>query len=69
MERRNVITGANSGIGLHITHALLDRGGRVAALDLSKDQPEGAFERGSSDRLRCYSYDVSSPGSVFPDHR
>ena len=35
MPRKTIITGANNGIGLAITNALLERGDRVAALDLN----------------------------------
>jgi NAD(P)-dependent dehydrogenase (short-subunit alcohol dehydrogenase family) len=35
MNRTILITGANNGIGLALTHSLLDMGDRVAALDLS----------------------------------
>ena len=34
MNRRIIITGANNGIGLAMTHALLAMGDRVAGLDL-----------------------------------
>jgi NAD(P)-dependent dehydrogenase (short-subunit alcohol dehydrogenase family) len=36
-DRMGVITGADSGIGLAMTRALLDMGDRVAALVLSGD--------------------------------
>ncbi|NUM46559.1 MAG: SDR family NAD(P)-dependent oxidoreductase [Anaerolineales bacterium] len=32
-----LITGANSGIGLAMTNALLEKGARIAALDLSQE--------------------------------
>jgi NAD(P)-dependent dehydrogenase (short-subunit alcohol dehydrogenase family) len=37
MNRRIIITGANNGIGLAMTKALLEMGDRVAAIDLSLD--------------------------------
>ena len=42
MPRNIIITGANNGIGLSMTHSLLGMGDRVAALDLSLSHLEPA---------------------------
>ena len=56
-DRVIVITGANNGIGLAMTGALLDMGDRVAALDLHDDHLEALKTDG--DRLRAYACDVT----------
>ncbi len=52
-----VITGANNGIGLAMTQALLEMGERVAGLDLSTDNLD-ALQRDEG-RLRSYVCDVT----------
>lgn len=59
MPRTILITGANNGIGLAITRALLERGDRVAALDLSLEN----LVSGSSDLL-SFTCDVTDPDRI-----
>jgi NAD(P)-dependent dehydrogenase (short-subunit alcohol dehydrogenase family) len=56
-SRMVVITGANNGIGLAMTQALLEMGDRVAGLDLSTDNLD-ALQRDEG-RLRSYVCDVT----------
>ena len=51
MSQVVVITGANNGIGLHMTLALLEQGYRVAALDLSGENLEEAWSAHPDDFL------------------
>jgi NAD(P)-dependent dehydrogenase (short-subunit alcohol dehydrogenase family) len=59
MPRTIIITGANNGIGLAMTHALLQIGDRVAALDLTLSH----LELGSPNFLP-YVCDVTNPQRV-----
>ncbi len=59
MIRRIMITGANNGIGLAMTNALLDMGDQVAALDLSVSNLKQ-----SSQNLLGYICDVTDPVGV-----
>lgn len=61
MNRVIIITGANNGIGLAMTKALLEMGDRVAALDLS-DENLTPLNRDSS--LLPFRCDVSDPARV-----
>lgn len=56
-DRVVVITGADNGIGLAMTQALLDMGDRVGALDLSTDNLDAMTSNGQ--RLRAYVCDVT----------
>ncbi len=53
-----MITGANNGIGLALTRALLQKGDRVAALDVS------LTNLGTEDRLAPFVCDVTDPARV-----
>ena len=58
-----LVTGANAGMGLATTRALLDAGYRVAATDLRTDSVAKAL--GShADRLACFTMDVSDLAQV-----
>ena len=59
MARTVVITGANNGIGLALTRALLEGGDRVAALDLSLDNLDS-----SNPNLLAFVCDVTAPARV-----
>jgi len=52
-----VVTGANSGIGLAMTRALLRLGDLVAALDISDDRLESLAAK--DDTLRIFGCDVT----------
>jgi NAD(P)-dependent dehydrogenase (short-subunit alcohol dehydrogenase family) len=58
-----IITGANNGIGLAMTRALVDRGDRVAALDLDTENLEALDKDG--DRLRAHLCDVTDRGRTL----
>ena len=53
MPRTIIITGANNGIGLAMTHALLEMGDQVAALDLSLSHLEPGSPQFPPVRLQC----------------
>lgn len=55
-----IITGANNGIGLALTHSLLEMGDRVAALDLEMDNL-ASHPHPSLLPFRC---DVTQPGQI-----
>jgi NAD(P)-dependent dehydrogenase (short-subunit alcohol dehydrogenase family) len=59
MPRNILITGANNGIGLAMTKALLGMGDRVAALDLSLENLDSA-----NPNLLPFVCDVTDPGRV-----
>jgi NAD(P)-dependent dehydrogenase (short-subunit alcohol dehydrogenase family) len=59
MNRTIIITGANNGIGLAITNALLGMGDRVAALDLATDKVDPA-----TSILLPFVCDVTDPARV-----
>jgi NAD(P)-dependent dehydrogenase (short-subunit alcohol dehydrogenase family) len=59
MNRRIIITGANNGIGLAMTKALLSMGERVAALDLSIDNLDP-----TNRNLLAFVCDVTDPHRV-----
>jgi len=64
MEQKIVIvTGANNGIGFHMTAALLDSGYRVAGFDLSGENV-AAFSATYPDRWRFYRCDVTDAAAV-----
>lgn len=58
-----LVTGANAGMGLAITRALLDAGYRVAATDLRIDDVAQALAV-HGDRLGCFVMDVSDAAQV-----
>lgn len=58
-----LVTGANAGMGLAITRALLDAGYRVAATDLSTNQVADTLAA-HGDRLYCLTMDVSDRAQV-----
>ncbi len=67
MKRVIVITGANNGIGLAMTHSLLEMGERVAALDLSLENlaqrhANPSMELGAS--LLPFRCDVTDPQQI-----
>jgi 3-oxoacyl-[acyl-carrier protein] reductase len=58
-----LVTGANAGMGLATTRALLDAGYRVAATDLSTERVAAELAR-HGDRLACFTMDVSDQTQV-----
>lgn len=64
-ERRRVVvvTGANEGIGYHLTSALLADGYRVAGLDLAGEQLQ-ALGRSYPERVRFLECDLTVDGDV-----
>lgn len=58
-----LVTGANAGMGLATTRALLDAGYRVAATDLHTEQVASTLG-GAGDRLACFTMDVSDLAQV-----
>lgn len=58
-----LVTGANAGMGLAITRALLDAGYRVAATDLRTETVAGLAAT-HGDRLACFVMDVSDFAAV-----
>lgn len=63
--RTALVTGANSGVGLELTKALLDAGAEVAALVRSEFPREGALERARAEgRLRVYRADFADWSSL-----
>ena len=63
MNRSILITGANSGIGLHMASALLEAEDRVAVLDLKEDQV-AKLKAAHGCRLLIFRGDVSDPAAV-----
>jgi NAD(P)-dependent dehydrogenase (short-subunit alcohol dehydrogenase family) len=61
MTRTIIITGANNGIGLEMTKALLERGDRVAALDLATDN---LSQLSRTSGLLLFICDVTDPERV-----
>lgn len=65
-----VVTGAGNGIGQQVALALLSRGARVAAVDLSADGLADTADRsGGSDRLSTHTVDITDRAAVeaLPD--
>ncbi|GAA5044348.1 SDR family oxidoreductase [Haladaptatus pallidirubidus] len=58
-----VITGANEGIGYHVATALLDRGYRVASLDVDGTNVQSLQET-HPNRVQFYRCDVTVDGDV-----
>ncbi len=58
-----LVTGANAGMGLATTRALLDAGYRVAATDLHTGQVASALGA-AGDRLACFTMDVGDLAQV-----
>jgi len=63
MEKVIVITGADNGIGFHMSKALLEEGYRLAALDLY-DRNLVSLSSDFPDRLGIFRCDVSDPAQV-----
>lgn len=73
-----VVTGGGNGIGREVVLALLSRGGRVAAVDLSREGLDGTTElatTASTDRLSTHVVDITDraavealPGAVHEAH-
>lgn len=66
-SRSIIITGANNGIGLAMTQALLQMGDRVAALDLSLDHLDLTPLRqveGGTPNLLPFQCDVTDPQQI-----
>jgi len=61
--KRVVVTGANEGIGYHMLTALLERGHRVAGLDIDGENVRALQERYPR-RVGFYECDVSVDGDV-----
>lgn len=60
-----VITGAGGGVGRELVLKVLDRGGRVAAVDINEDALRATAEAaGGSDRLSLHAVDITDPGAV-----
>ena len=65
LRRKNVIvTGAASGLGKELTKQLLDKGCRVAAVDISADNLIKLKEEINSSRLKTYVVDMSNQESI-----
>lgn len=58
-----VVTGANEGIGHHVMRSLLERGYRVAGLDVAGENVR-ALQETNSNRARFYECDVTEDGDV-----
>jgi NAD(P)-dependent dehydrogenase (short-subunit alcohol dehydrogenase family) len=58
-----IVTGANQGIGFHLTRALLERGYRVAGFDLSLEQLTGLREE-HPQAVSTHRRDVTDPAQV-----
>lgn len=61
--KRVVVTGANEGIGYHVLAALLERGYRVAGLDIAGENVRALQEKYPR-RVRFYECDVSDDADV-----
>jgi short-subunit dehydrogenase len=60
-----VVTGAGNGIGREVTLALLDRGGRVAAVDLREESLDGLAARArAGERLSLHTLDITDREAV-----
>lgn len=60
-----VITGAGGGVGRELVLKALDKGGRVAAVDIDEDALKGTAEAaGGSDRLTLHIVDITDPDAV-----
>ena len=60
-----VITGAGGGVGRELVLKVLDRGGRVAAVDINEDALKAtAGAAGNSDRLSLHTVDITDPDAV-----
>ena len=60
-----VITGAGGGVGRELVQKVLDRGGRVAAVDIDENAlRETAEASGHSDRLSLHAVDITDAGAV-----
>ena len=65
LKRRNVIvTGAASGLGKELTKQLIDKGCRVAAVDINEDNLLRLKEEINNRRLKTYVVDMSSQESI-----
>ena len=62
-EQVALVTGANAGMGLATTRALLDAGYRVAATDLRTEAVAAALAT-HGERLACFTMDVSDQAAV-----
>lgn len=64
-DKTFVVTGGGNGIGREVVLGLLERGGRVAAIDLRADSLEHTAElAGVDDRLTLHPIDVSDQDAV-----
>lgn len=65
LSRKNVIiTGAASGVGKELTKQMLEKGCKVAALDINKDSLDKLKEELNTDKLRIYVVDMGSEESI-----
>jgi short-subunit dehydrogenase len=65
LRRRNVIvTGAASGLGKELTKQLIDKGCRVAAVDINEENLNKLKEEVNSRRIKTYVVDMSSQESI-----
>lgn len=62
-EQVALVTGANAGMGLATTRAMLEAGYRVAATDLRTESVAAALAV-HGDRLRCFTMDVGDQAAV-----
>jgi len=60
-----VITGAGGGVGRELVLKVLDRGGRVAAVDINEEALKATAEAAdNSDRLSLHKVDITDPDAV-----
>ena len=65
LRRRNVIvTGAASGLGKELTKQLIEKGCRVAAVDINEENLVRLREQINNRRLKTYVVDMSSQDSI-----
>ncbi|HTJ64140.1 MAG TPA: SDR family oxidoreductase [Alphaproteobacteria bacterium] len=64
MNKRAVVTGAASGIGLAIAHRLAAEGARVAALDINEEAAQKVWSGADAERHLGFACDIADSKSV-----
>jgi len=66
LKRKNaIVTGAASGVGKELVKQLLEKGCKVAAIDINKDNLKKLEEELNNSNLKTYELDISNSDKIF----